>query len=394
MIPISPEDWKYLAYRDSNGRLCVDTRLVFGLASACRLFSAFGLVICWILFFLFGVLVSNYVDDYLYASENEELSRMEVELGEITMRLIGCKTKDSKRESGKIKMTALGILFDSHELTMGLPEKKRAATARLVDSFLLRDRASASELATLNGNLAWAARLFRGGSVFQTRSFATLAAANKITRQVGRPTCIPLGSDFKADLVVWRWLLANTNETKPLRLPAVELDSFTDASGRRIGGVVGRRVWALDRRDPRCAFLVGADIGQAEMAAVACQVQVFRKELAGRHCRFAIDNSADFHSLQSGRNKNVLTQHWLRVVTLLSFLCNFTFETYWVKSSDNPIADALTRMPMAEFLRTHPQYEEVPNADIPALPSPNAGVGWESSLIAALGTRSRSSAGR
>ena len=51
-------------------------------------------------------------------------------------------------------------------------------------------------------------------------------------------------------------------------------------------------------------------------------------------------------------------------------------------SADNPVADALTRQDMCDFLRAHPQHPAVPDRDLPELLRPGQASGWKSELIA------------
>jgi hypothetical protein len=322
------------------------------------------------------------VDDYLYASEDEELSKLEVELAETLMRVLGCATKDSKRASGQLRMIGLGIMIDSQELTLGLPETKRAATAAMVDDFLQRQYASATELATLSGNLSWAAQVIPGGSAFQTRTFALQAAADKY-RPHGRPGRIAISDGVRSDLGVWRWLLANANESKPMRYPPIDHESWTDASGSRVGGTFAGSVWQMSRDDPRVCL--DGCIAEAEMFAVALQAALYGPGWRHSRLTFWLDNQSDSFSLKSGHARQPRTAHWLRVITLLSWIHDFTFETVWIPSKMNPIADAVTRQDMAPFLRDHPGYHAVADGDLPTLPSPEAGVGWELEMIASLG---------
>ena len=382
LLAITPKQWRYLAFKDSLGRLCVDTRLAFGLSPACRIFSAFGLIVAWILFWIFHILCTNYVDDYLYVSQNAELAKLEVELAETLMRLLGCAVKDSNTEVGELRMVGLGILFDSHARTVGLPETKRAATAIMVDDFLRRQYATAGELATLSGNLSWAAQVIPGGSTFQNRIFALQAAADRY-RPGGRAGRVALSEPVRADLLVWRWLLANANESMPMRRPPIDHESWTDASGTRVGGTFAGSVWQMRRDDPRISHLQGC-IAEAEMFAVALQSALYGPGWRGFHLVFYIDNQSDSFSLKSGHARQPRTAHWLRVTTLLSWIFGFSFETVWIASAKNPIADAVTRQDMTSFLLSHPGYHAVPDCDLPMLPTPEAGVGWEAKLIAAL----------
>ena len=220
-------------------------------------------------------------------------------------------------------------------------------TAAMVDDFLQRKHASSSELATLSGNLSWASQVITGGSTFQTRTFALQTAAERYRRD-GRSGRIPLSEGVRADLRVWRWLLANANQAMPMRHPPIDHESWSDASGRRCGGCWCGSVWQISRTDPRCSFL-GSDIAEAEIYAVAMQCALYGPGWRDFHLVFRIDNKSD-----------------------------------WVASADNPVADAVTRQDMASVLRDHPGYHAVPDGELPILPSPSAGIGWEIEMIETL----------
>ena len=53
------------------------------------------------------------------------------------------------------------------------------------------------------------------------------------------------------------------------------------------------------------------------------------------------------------------------------------------------IVDAVTRQDMAAFLRDNPSYYVVSDRDLPVLPPPSEGIGWEAAMLGALGGRRR-----
>ena len=230
------------------------------------------------------------------------------------MRVLGCATKDSKRVTTQLQMVGLGTSVDSSELTLGLPGTKCAATATMVDDFLRRMHASVSELATLSGNLSWAAQVIPGGSAFQTRTFALQVAADRY-RPYGRVGRIQINEGARADLRVWRWLLANANQLKPMRYPPIDQESFTDVSGSRVGGTFAGSVWQLARNDPRISHLDGC-IAEAEMFAAALQSALYGPGWRGSRVTFFIVNQSDSYSLKSGHARQPRTARWLRVIAL------------------------------------------------------------------------------
>jgi len=390
-IPIHPDDWGSLAFRDFNGVPSFDTRMTMGLLPAARIFSSVSGTISWILIHAFDILNIIYIDDYGFAAVDEEHSQSDIDTALMLFEILGVPVSVHKTEAGKRVMIFLGVEVDLTTHTLRFPAEKIHRVKTLLATWLDRASASVRDVETLAGILCDCTRVIPQGKMFLNRIFATLVWARSRAQTARNPQflSVAVGAALRADVRWWYYLLDHFNGVRsmtdnhaPLEIPSVI--NSNDASDSSIAGVFLKEFFKLnlDITGPLAHWHKSrAVIATREMLALCVACGLWGPEWAGRHVRFLCDNKGDVDSVIKQRNRNDESMHLMRVIAYLALIHNFTFEIVWIRSEDNKIADWATRLSLSDFQATCSDMHARVISWLPPLPSdPN----WETTMCQRL----------
>jgi hypothetical protein len=377
LFQLHPSQWRFLIFL-VNGKLWLDARLAFGLCCACRLFSAFGLLMRWLLEHGVTIDAANLLDDYAWCSSDHMRALLETSVVERLFRLVGAPTKPIKTVAGEELVTFLGWAFCSRTLTMRIPVDKVTGMNALLTVWSGKTTASLREVQQLAGVLCQMSEGLVYGRLFLRRVFAFLKQNWSARPHEKRA----LGVAFRLDLRWWKWFVHYYNGEKKLvgnlRPVKVCAGDASDAYGSTLHeNLVCQVEWAGP-----LAYLAkgapGATTAIREMFMVLCAAITFGSSWSGCHVLMYCDNKGDVLSFKKWRNLNATTEHLMRVLTYVAALCDFTFEVLWVKGELNVDPDLASRVTLAEFhARTGGRYTTVPLAWLPPLAGD---VEWEALL--------------
>ena len=165
MIPIHPEDQHLLAI-EWQGATYVDRALPFGLRSAPKIFSAMADAMTWILFTRGVRFVLHYLDDFLLVGppDSSEAATARAR-AEITFDDLGVPIASHKTEGPSSCVIFLGILIDTDNLRLQLPEEKVTRIRQLVQRSVARRACTRREMESLLGHLVWLLKAKKGSNV-------------------------------------------------------------------------------------------------------------------------------------------------------------------------------------------------------------------------------------
>ena len=168
-IPVHPSDRRLLGMT-WRGHLYVDTVLPFGLRSAPKIFSAIAVGVELIALHSGVSQVLHYLDDFLTMGkeDTEECSHNLSQLIQICHRL-GLPLKRQKLEGSSPTLVFLGILLNTRNMEMCLPDEKLVEIRQLIGKWLTRKAGKKRELLSLIGKLAHAAKIIVPGCIFLRR---------------------------------------------------------------------------------------------------------------------------------------------------------------------------------------------------------------------------------
>jgi hypothetical protein len=124
MVPVHPRDRPLLAVQWA-GKIFFNTRLLFGIRSAAKLFSAVADVLQWVFQKHRVKWVAHYLDDYITMGpphKDECQQNLEVMLS--SCRRLGVPVAPEKSAGPSMVMVFLGFELDTNSMVVRLPEEK------------------------------------------------------------------------------------------------------------------------------------------------------------------------------------------------------------------------------------------------------------------------------
>lgn len=202
-IHINPRQWKYQGLRweiSGQMRYLVDTRLCFGISCAPYIFQTISNFVVKCMRRRGFSHVYAYLDDYILINQSfEQCATAQLTLIRL-LHSLGFVIAWKKCNSPTQRIRFLGIILDSVNLKLLLPDDKINPLHHELQFFAHRSRATKHQLQKLCGYLCHCAKVIRGARTFSHRLIQLLKGLPE-----GNPR-IRLTSEFKLDLCWWsRW---------------------------------------------------------------------------------------------------------------------------------------------------------------------------------------------
>ena len=199
-VSIRQDQWTYQGIRwpiDEELVSLWDVRLSFGLRCAPYIYTEISNFVANTMERLGYSCVANYLDDFLvFGRSFEECQDAQTALVTLLGDL-GFIVSWKKCASPSTRVRYLGIIIDSVEMCLSLPDDKLLKLHSELEFFKERVRATCKQLQRLCGIIAHCSKVIRGGRTFSRRIIDLLAGL-----QEGNPR-IRLSSEFKMDLEWW-----------------------------------------------------------------------------------------------------------------------------------------------------------------------------------------------
>jgi hypothetical protein len=376
-IPIAPQDTWLLGFC-WEGIYWVDCFLPFGLRTAPYIFDLFAKALHWILDTQatpeFETI--HYLDDFLgvgpaNTSGASEFSRQ----FEWVCNHLGLRIKESKSITGTIADFG-GIELDTLAMEARLPSAKLHKATELVEQALKKGKLSLQELQSLIGFLSFCCKVIPLGRSFLRRLYDATSNYPRSDTKRRRLT-----AEMKADLRWWQRFLPSWNGIAIIQRVRATLPLWTDASGNDgLGGYflpspscspgTASNLAATDPPTCRCTHAASADLSMVtwssafskphprhhrhkhinykEMLAILTAFRLWLSQFSGKHITIHTDNTAVYHGLNK-RSMRGPAMEPLREITLLAALHDITFSAHWIPTSDNVLADLLSRRQFAKI---------------------------------------------
>ena len=174
----------------------VDTRLPFGASLSCAIFQRITNSVTRMMSKR-GYTVISYLDDFLLVSPDKETCTHAYHTLLNLLHRLGFTINEDKIVPPTQELTFLGIVINSKDRTLALPERKLQELRESLYSWLDKRKVTKHELQKLIGKLNWAARVIRGGRTFLRRLIDLMG---KLRSKHHR---IRLNSEARADILWW-----------------------------------------------------------------------------------------------------------------------------------------------------------------------------------------------
>lgn len=249
----------------------------------------------------------------------------------------------------------LGILVDTGRMELSLPDDKLDRLCSLVREFAMRTHANKRQIMSLAGLLSHCTKVVRGRQTF-SRQVINLA---NFMAELYDVICLP--DWFKANLRWWDkfcWCFNGT--ASMISLADADFTIYTDSSLSGFGAWFGAEwftgVWRVaDHRrlgpvplDNIELSPMGleekASINLLELWPVGCAVRRWGPVLCNRRIHIKSDNQQVVRMIRTGRSRCHKCMSWLRELFWLTFIFNIELMSGYIRSSDNDLADYLSRL--------------------------------------------------
>ena len=241
-VPVRREDWHLLGFM-WQGKYYYERVLPFGLKSSCRLWDLFAEALHHFLKHEFGIdVVLHYIDDFLFVCRKRDRADAALASANGLCADIGIPWSPAKTEGPTHCLTYLGIELDTIHMRARLPEPKLRELQALAEGWVEKSHATALELQSLVGSLAFACQVVRPGRYYLSRIIGAMAQALRDNRSRTHHTS-RLSNGVREDVRWWARFIREWNGVSLLYdaqwTTSAKLTLFTDACLTGYGALFG-----------------------------------------------------------------------------------------------------------------------------------------------------------
>ena len=257
----------------------------------------------------------------------------------------------------------LGVLIDTINGTLSVPDEKMDEIVPLVKSWQRKTRSTKVQLQSLIGKLQFVTKCVRQSRIFLNRLLETL-------RNMGKKKSINLSASFRKDLRWWALFIEKFNGVSfipPLVWAEPDVIFSTDSCLTGCGGICGFEYFHVAY--PHDIKVRQLPIHKLEMLAVLIGVRVWGHCLQGARLQIYCDNSAAVQVINSSKTKDSFLASCLRELWLEVSKFGFEMRAVHLPGEENRVADWLSRWTLHDkypqlfhqFISEDPhQYVEIP----------------------------------
>ena len=359
-IPVHREDRLLLAMCWKEG-IYLDTVLPFGLRSAPKIFSAVADALEWILAHHGVTAVMHYLDDFLTMGEsNSNECAINLEKIQRVCEFLGMPLKLEKIEGPATILIFLGILIDTLQLELRLPEEKMSEIKALLKEWERKQSCTKRALLRLVGKLAHAAKVIPPGRTFLRRMIDTAHSVTDLDHH------IKLKAEFHSDLYWWREFMHRWNGKSfmesHIKYWCPRIHFSTDASGKWGCGALWGNKWI---QCPWQNHWSNKGITIKEMLPIVLACALWGHEWRHKQVEVACDNQAVVEVLKKRTSKDKDIMHMLRCLHFFLAIHNIQLRATHISGCNNTAADAISRNLMQVFVKEVPEAQTEPE-EMPA----------------------------
>lgn len=383
-LPLHPSCWNQLGF-SLDGVEYVELFLPFGLRSACRIYTSVSSTVRWLMRHTLQLRrLRSYVDDFAQVGPANRAS-LASRIMNLAFEMLGLTTSSIKRVVGASSSVFLGIGLDTKKRVLFMPKERKDNLLEDIDAWLKKDSVTLGDLQSLCGHLVHATKTVPQGQLFVRRLFAKTRWHEENTHYRSS-IAISVDANLKRDLRWWQNFLPCWNGTTKMRASdepslAPDVVSYTDASDAAAGGTVGLEYFQVPWTGETAYMAKDKTfINERELFAATTAALSFGPRWHKKHVLFLVDNETDVWAIKNNNSKSRINLHLLRVLHFTAAICDFSFDVAHLSGVLNVVADAASRLSIAEFELRHPHLQRI----APILPPHFACEEWEASASASL----------
>jgi hypothetical protein len=357
-VPVCPADRRLLGLM-WKGLYYIDLTLPFGGRPCCNIFNAVGDLFTAIFNHHSSVTeFDHYLDDFLGVADPtsfRSVAPIEADFkGTLSLcNHLGIPLAD-KTVHPTTRLTFLGFVLDSIDLTISLPEEKKADYLEEINKVAKLHAIKKKRLESLIGKLMHAATVIPIGRAFFRSLIAKSSAAPHSS------SWISLARDDRLNLSWWAKLLSNWNGISLMHfcgwLPLPDFELSSDAALTDGLGIVNGNEWV----SAKWPSVAPTNIAILEMVPLVISALIWGDDWEGKSILFHTDSMAVRFSADSLLPKDPQLAALIRELAILSIQKGFRFRVVHVPGVSNVLADLLSRSKFTEFHQAHPSANPHP----------------------------------
>ena len=339
-LQLDPADWPLVCFL-FEGRYFVDISLPFGLrwaASHCQ--DITNLMAAELR--RRGVTLLNYIDDFGGVAASGALARKHFSALQTLLADLGLQeaTHKASPPPPAQRLTWLGFVFNTLDMTVTLPPAKLAEIMDLTQQWAVKCTANIRELRSLLGKLLHVAPCCPPARLFSTRMLETLRACPEQRR-------IALSPEFKKD-VAWfnkflpsveGFFIIHEDDRVPVQL-------FVDACTSGCGAVT--KMAAYHAQFPSHIVSEGHPICQLEALNAVVAIKLWAPSFSNCLLHLFSDNPTAVAIFHVGRGRDCFLQACAREIWLTCAVWDITLAVGHVLTG---MADALSRYHLGQIYK-------------------------------------------
>ena len=257
----------------------------------------------------------------------------------------------------------LGIIVDSSDMSMCVPEEKISEITDLLHFWNGRRKCTKTELLSFTGKLSVICRVVKPGRIFLRRLYDLTKNAKAGHHR------IYLNELARGDIQWWIDFLPDWCRSSIIPESYHILDSdlrlSTDASKVGFGAVFGTS-WIQGRWLPDMAALQGnaIDIDYLELFAIYAACATWGHFWPGKRIVICTDNKPITDVWQAGTSKSKPIMSLIRSTFLIAAKNQFSLSLKYIPGKTNTAADLISRFQVNKFLKLMPEADIRPT-DLP-----------------------------
>ena len=225
---------------------------------------------------------------------------------------------------------------------MRLPKDKLEDFTEMLNSWSIKTRATEHELSVLAGKLLYACNVIFAGRLFLNRCFAIKRFASRFDQP------IYLSEDFFADISWWQCAIKTRNGISflvPESTVHVSLDASTNGWFDGKPGLGGyNHVTHEYFSCPPIPEFEDLEIADLELLAHIISIRLWSDAWKHKQVTMHTDKEACFWLLTKGRSRKDIRLRMSRWIATQQICKEFRVTSKWIPTSENNLADALSRM--------------------------------------------------
>ena len=342
---------------DGKTKYFMDKCLPFGTSISCSHYQRFSNSLRHITRYRTGQkAINNYLDDFLFIAIAKWICNQMI-AGFIKLcNELRIPIADEKTEWASTLLVFLGIMLDGKYQLLSIPLEKQERALKLLNDLTGKKKITVKQLQVIAGYLNFLTRAIFAGRTFNRRIYAKYA---KVNAQLKPHYHIKVDDELRFDCEVWRFFLSHHRKV-PVCRPMVDLDKivtaeelffYTDASGKFDCGIgaIFDKSWFFGQWEPGFIRDKEPSIDYLELIGLTAALLTWGEEIKNKRVLIYCNNQAVVAMVNKMTSTCKNCMYLLRLIVLNNLIHNRRVFVQYVKSADNELADALSRIQLLRF---------------------------------------------